>query len=258
MSIDFQIYMNTVSRKLCGPVNERMSKPEELRFGTNGSMCIDLKAGTFYDHDNATGGGVLDLIKHKTGKKSGEAITWLKVECGITEGSVMPVPKLKKEHICDYPYHDKNGNIVLAVERYKVIGALPGKDKEFKQKRPDGKGGWIWNLQGVAQFPYRLPDFIECDSVVIVEGEKDVDRLWDIGISATTNSGGAGNWSEELNQYFKDKNVFIIPDNDDPGRKHAELVAGNLKDTVASIRICRICSEMPEKADISDWLDAEK
>ena len=56
MSIDLQKYMDTVSRKLCGPINERMSKPEELRFGTNGSMAIDLKAGTFYDHENGAGG----------------------------------------------------------------------------------------------------------------------------------------------------------------------------------------------------------
>jgi putative DNA primase/helicase len=156
----------------------------------------------------------------------------------------------KDKTTATYDYCDSNSNLA-----YQVVRKEP---KSFLQCRPDGKGGWIWNLQGVPQFPYRLPDFIECDSVVIVEGEKDVDRLWDIGISATTNSGGAGNWSEELNQYFKDKNVFIIPDNDDPGRKHAELVAGNLKDTAASVRICRICSEMPEKADISDWLDAEK
>jgi putative DNA primase/helicase len=251
MSIDFKKYMNTVSRKLCGPANERMYKPEELRFGTNGSMCIDLKAGTFYDHENKVGGGVLDLIRHKTGKANGEAIEWLKVTCGIVENNANKPQSVGRSRIAKiYDYCDLSGNVI-----YQVVRLEP---KSFFQQRPDGNGGYIKSIKGVTQVPYRSPDLTKKDYVLIVEGEKDVDRLWSLGISATCNAMGAGKWPKELNPYFSGKKVFIIPDNDDAGRKHAELVAGNLKDTAASVRICRICSEMPEKSDISDWLDAEK
>ena len=248
MSIDLQKYMDTVSRKLCGPINERMSKPEELRFGTNGSMAINLKAGTFYDHENCAGGGVLELIKHKTGKANGEAIEWLKAEYGIIEGNTTKTQSSEKSKIVKtYDYCDPSGKLV-----YQGVRLEP---KSFFQRRPDGNGGYIKSIKGVVQVPYRLPDFIECDSVVIVEGEKDADRLLKLGIPATTNSGGANKWPSELNQYFKDKIVFIIPDNDDPGRKHAELVASNLKDVASVVRVCPISKGLPEKADISDWFD---
>ena len=72
-------------------------------------------------------------------------------------------------------------------------------------------------------------DLIKADNVFIVEGEKDADSMAAIGLTATCNVGGAGNWQKELNQYFKGKNVTIIPDNDEPGRKHARIVADNLE-----------------------------
>jgi putative DNA primase/helicase len=153
----------------------------------------------------------------------------------------------KDKTTATYDYCDSNSNLA-----YQVVRKEP---KSFLQRRPDDNGGWIWNLQGVTQVPYRLSDFIKKSYVLIVEGEKDVDRLWDLGIPATTNAGGANKWPSELNQYLKDKNVFIIPDNDDAGRKQAELVASNLIDIAASVKVCKVCEDMPEKADISDWLD---
>ena len=248
MQFDFQKYISVVSRKLCGPINERMSKPEELRFGTNGSMSINLRTGTFYDHENKIGGGVLELIRHKTGKTNGAAIQWLKDEFGnIEDDAPQSAHTEKSTTVKTYDYRDRNDNLV-----YQVVRLEP---KSFRQRRPNGKGGWVWNVKGVTQVPYGLSDFIESDSVVIVEGEKDVDQLRDHGIPATTNSGGANKWHEELNPYFTDMNVFIIPDNDDAGRKHTELVASNLIDSAASVRICPICAYLPDKADVSDWLD---
>jgi hypothetical protein len=54
--------------------------------------------------------------------------------------------------------------------------------KAFRQRRPDGRGGWLANTDGVRVVPYRLPDVLEAISrgqqILIVEGEKDADRLW--------------------------------------------------------------------------------
>ena len=58
--------------------------------------------------------------------------------------------------------------------------------------------------------------------VFVVEGEKDVDNLAAIGLCATSSPMGAGKWKAHYNEYFRGKDVAIIPDNDDPGRKHAE------------------------------------
>lgn len=49
--------------RLCGEPNERLSSKSELRFGTHGSLSIDLGKAVFFDHENDKGGGILDLIK---------------------------------------------------------------------------------------------------------------------------------------------------------------------------------------------------
>jgi hypothetical protein len=84
--IDFIALMEPVARKLLGEPNKALSKPgRELRWGTHGSLSVDLVKGTFYDHENTSGGGVLALIKLKTGCASdGEAIAWLQREVLIT------------------------------------------------------------------------------------------------------------------------------------------------------------------------------
>jgi putative DNA primase/helicase len=41
--------------------------------------------------------------------------------------------------------------------------------KSFKQRRPNGKGGWHWNLKGVRLVLYRLPGLLSraADTVFI-------------------------------------------------------------------------------------------
>ena len=87
--------------------------------------------------------------------------------------------------IAEYDYRDQNGELIHQVVRW-----VP---KDFRQRRPDGKGGWINDIEGVARLPYRLPEMLAAPEslVFIVEGEKDADRLASVGLIATTNSGGA-------------------------------------------------------------------
>src|SRR5690606_16133524 len=118
-----------------------------------------------------------------------------------------------------YGYKDEKGRLLFEVVRFEP--------KDFRQRRPDGKGGWIWSVKGVRQVPYHLPQLIEANPshpVFIVEGEKDVLRLESLGLVATCNAGGAGKWSDELSKHFADRRVVILPDNDEPGRKHANKV----------------------------------
>ncbi len=89
--------------------------------------------------------------------------------------------------------------------------------------------------------------------VIIVEGEKDADNLIALGITATTNPFGAGNWPEHFGPYFAGKNVVLIPDNDDTGRQHMDKVAANLKGHAASIKYLKL-PDLPEKGDISDFI----
>lgn len=149
----------------------------------------------------------------------------------------------KSPIIATYDYTDEEGTLLFQVCRKS--------DKSFSQRRPNGKGGWIWNMEGVRKVPYHLPRLLAAtETIFIVEGEKDVIRLMNEGFTATTNPGGAGKWREEYSPYFGNKKVVIIPDNDGPGKSHA----ADIQKFIPHAQILEL-PDLPEKGDVSDWLD---
>jgi len=155
-------------------------------------------------------------------------------------------PKEKKI-IETYDYQDQNGNLLFQAVRYEP--------KDFRQRRPDNKGNWVWSLKDITTVIYNLPEVIKAQTVYIVEGEKDVETLGKISIVGTTNPQGAGKWREHFNPYLAGRDVVIIPDNDEPGRLHAESIAKSLSGIAKSIKIVDLPG-LPEKADVTDWINA--
>src|ERR1700719_4445515 len=98
-----------------------------------------------------------------------------------------------REVAAAYPYRDAGGRLL-----YEVVRRHP---KSFACRRPDGAGGWVWNLDGSERVLYRLPELVAAVrdglTVFVVEGEKDADALARLGLAATTNVGGAGKWRAE-------------------------------------------------------------
>lgn len=150
--------------------------------------------------------------------------------------------------VATYDYRDEQGNLLYQSVRYEPKG--------FIQRRPEG-AGWNYKLNGARRVPYRLPELLSADphmTVFVVEGEKDTDRLVSLGLVATTNAGGAGKWREDYNDFLRGRAVVIISDNDDPGRKHTESIAGSLRGVASTVRILELPA-LPPKGDVSDWLD---
>ena len=244
MSSDFAELMPVVAEKLLGEPNRALSKGNELRFGTHGSLAVDSDKGVWHDHEANEGGGVIDLVRRETGRANGSAMDWLRGE-GFIDGE----PR-KKQVVETYDYHDEAGDLLSQVVRF-----VP---KDFRQRKPDGRGGWDWKVKGVRKVPYRLPAVIEAvktgETVYIVEGEKDCDRLADMGIVATCNAGGAGKWTGEHSKHFNGAQVVLLPDNDDAGRSHVEAAASSLKAAgAASVKVLALPG-LPQKGDVSDWL----
>ncbi len=148
-----------------------------------------------------------------------------------------------------YDYVDESGT--LQYQSCRLSG------KQFRLRKPDGSGGWIWNIRGVKPVMYRLPQVLEAvkkgRSIFIVEGEKDVHTLEFLGFVATTNSGGAGKWKLTFSTWLQNADVIIIPDNDDPGRSHAEDIALKLHGSAADIKILDLPDLQP-KQDVTDWM----
>jgi hypothetical protein len=150
-----------------------------------------------------------------------------------------------KKIIANYNYTDKNGTPLFQTVRYEP--------KDFWQRRPDGNGGNIYNLQGVRLVPYNLPEVLKAETVFIAEGEKYCETLKAWGLIATTNPMGAGKWRTEFSRYFKDKAVLILPDNDEAGKKHAEQVANSVHGIAKSVKVVELPA-LEQKQDVTDWI----
>ena len=242
--------IESVARRLLGEPNKSLSSQTQLRFGSHGSIAVEIggeRKGTWYDHEAGRGGGVLDLVRARTRLLDGEGVKWLE------EQSFIPKWEQTKRRriVATYDYHDAEGNLLFQVVRYDP--------KDFRQRSPSGTGGWNWKLAGIRRVPYRLPELLRAAPpklVFICEGEKDCDALHERGLIATTNPGGAGKWHPTMSAYLRGHDVVVLPHNDKAGEAHAEDVAQKLRGIATSVRIMRLPG-LATKGDAFDWLAAD-
>jgi len=206
----------------------------------NPSLSINLETGQYFCHVCNDGG---DLFKFHMRHKQ---VSFKETLSQLSEYSGQAGEKVPSKIERVYRYTDESRKILFETVRY-----IP---KTFKQRRPDGKGGYIYNMEGVCLIPYNLQNVIASDTVYICEGEKDCDNLAILGLIATTNPQGAGKWREEFGQYFTGKDVIVICDNDEAGKRHGRDVAKKLNGQAKSIKLIEQLPGVPHKRDISDWL----
>ncbi|MHB1431394.1 MAG: hypothetical protein ACYCVZ_04685 [Streptosporangiaceae bacterium] len=158
----------------------------------------------------------------------------------------------------EYRYTDEHGELLYIKERREP--------KDFRVKRPDGRGGWIWHLSaGTRRVLYRLPEIVGAGrdgrTVYVVEGEKDADRLASLGYAATCNFDGAAKdgqrtkWRPEYGDILRDANVVIVADRDPAGIAHAKAAMSDLQAKAKSV-VIMLPKVADEHADVSDHLDA--
>jgi len=158
-----------------------------------------------------------------------------------------------KKIVAQYPYHDADGRLLFEVVRYAP--------KDFRQRRPDGKGGLIWNMDGIDRVLFRLPEVMAAIKagwpIYLTEGEKDALAMVEHGFAATCNAGGAGKWQDSYTATLKGAEVIIIADKDPAGRKHAAAVAGKLHAVARAVKIIELpgTNGKPVK-DAADFFDA--
>jgi 5S rRNA maturation endonuclease (ribonuclease M5) len=142
-----------------------------------------------------------------------------------------------------YPYHDQTGKVVYEIWRHEP--------KTFRPYRIEN-GKPILGMGSVAPLPYRLHLVIGSDTIIVVEGERDVETLEGLGYVATTNPFGAEKWQAEWSQFFAGKEIILCGDNDAPGRRHMEQVEAALKPVAKSVK--RVEIPAPAK-DVSAHLE---
>jgi len=151
----------------------------------------------------------------------------------------------KSKPIASFDYQDSDGVLL-----YQVLRFPP---KNFRQRRPDGNGGYIWKLTD-RRVVYRWPDLSRFPdaTIFVTEGEKDAEHLWSIDLCATTVA--AGKWTDDCVGALVGRDIIILQDNDDAGRTKALEAAKLLHGVANTVRVV-LLPGLPDKGDVSDWLD---
>jgi len=164
--------------------------------------------------------------------------------------------KTDKNLITIYGYQDQDKNLICKKFRFEKIDSKGKKKKDFAFQTKNEKGNWIWGLQGIKPPLYNLPNIIKTNTVFIAEGEMDVLNLRkSFGVEATTTPFGAGHgkWLEEYNEYFKNKKVVILYDNDKVGKDFAQEEGNSLVKVAEGVKIIDL-PRLKTHEDISDWI----
>jgi len=115
------------------------------------------------------------------------------------------------------------------------------------------KGEWKDGMGTAREIPFRLPQLLATASVIVVEGEKAVQRLESERYVATCLPHGASSkWHPEYADYFRGKRVVILPDHDLAGRNHAKMLASELAQVDVEVRVVELPG-LKEGEDVYDW-----
>jgi len=191
-------------------------------------VAINTEKEVFFCNDCKVGGSVIDWMAMEQGKSPIEVFRDLAIKLGERKKQETK-PSGNPLIVKTYDYTDEQGKLLYQVCRYEP--------KDFRQRQPDGNGGWKWTMDGATRVLYNLPAVLASKTVVCAEGEKDCDTLIELGWVATCNVGGAERWLDAYSEFLSGKDVIIIPDNDSKGESHARIIADSLTEKANSIKI---------------------
>lgn len=194
------------------------------------SFNVNLKTGLWHCPVCGVGGCPIDLQMQKYGISVKKAIKEIAQEQCISEEPF----KMVKVH----SYHDAKGNWLHDKQRWENSYS-----KKFNYKSATG------DKRESESVLYNLPRVIKAKCVIVVEGEKCVDKLteWDL-CGTTLDSGTSSEWKQEHLDTLKGKNIVLLPDNDAIGKEYMVKLAEKLEN-------CKLI-ELPrllDKGDIADW-----
>ncbi len=206
---------------------------------SNPSFSFSNESGAFTCFGCGQKGDVFTFYQKKYGCDFQTALAELGKLAGVNGNGNQRKQKkgIKGNVVAKFVYTDEQGNPL-----HRTVKIDP---KDFYQERYDPKKGWVKGLGKTRLVLYNLPQVLKAEQVFYVEGEKDQNGVTRLDFDATTNPMGAEKLPGQQEKHnildpLKGKRVFILPDNDDPGRKHAEQAASLLYGQAKEIRIVNL------------------
>jgi hypothetical protein len=261
-SVDWQRIAPDVAKQLLGEPSSTSSK--EFRWGTHGSLTLNLESGTWYSFENDTGGGIIDLIKHMNQdvntvlKQFGYDLALQSNDSLITVDSTPTIKQksnarsftreqmidLYKNAIVKVKYSDKFMVLRFPEGHYIKQKYAPfslNQDGSWSMKRPEGL------------LPIYYTDKAKDKPIIINEGEKALrgcEALYD-GDSCTWH-GGVNSWEKADWSPIFGREVWLWPDNDEAGLKCANEIASMLRKNGCKVKVAQPPAEFKEKDDLYD------
>lgn len=264
-SVDWQRIAPDVAKQLLGEPSSTSSK--EFRWGTHGSLTLNLESATWYSFEHDTGGGIIDLIKHMNQdvntvlKQFGYDLALQSNDSLISSFSTPPVTKAKSNarSFTREQMIDLYKNAVVKVKYSDSFMVLRFPDGHYiKQKYApfslNADGSWSMKRpEGL--LPIYYTNEHKDKPIIINEGEKALrgcEALYD-GDSCTWH-GGVNSWEKADWSPIFGRDVWVFPDNDEAGLKCANEIASMLKKNGCKVKVAQPPAEFKEKDDLYDAL----
>ena len=263
-SVDWQRIAPEVALQLLGEPSSK--KSHEWRYGTHGSLVVNIDAGTWWDFENDLGGGLIDLIKHMNqdvntvlkqfgydlalhsndSLLSGFTPPKSKATSNARSFSNRDMHKLKSESVINVRYSDSftvmrfpEGHFI----KQKYAPFTSNKDGTWSMKRPEGS------------LPIYFENKYKDMPIIINEGEKALrgcEAIVGDRFNSCTWHGGVNAWKKADWSPIFGKQVFIFPDNDEAGDKCAMELYEYLKENKCRVSVVKPPKSFNEKDDLYD------
>ena len=234
-------------RARCPAHNGTSEDSLSIRETENGDVLLHCHA----ECENEDIVEALDLDLADLFSKNGKASKPLSKEARPAEvRTVNELPGVIEDY---FTFEDEEGKLLYIQQHKGAYYRVVGEDE-------DGDPLLIKGLGDVEPVLFELSSLIRGvearETIYHLEGCKDVVNAKErLGITATT-SGGAKTWKGEFAEYYRGaKEVVILPDNDEEGAAYAQKVAQDLLGVAKTVKIVDLPG-LPEKGDVSDWLEA--
>lgn len=239
--------------------------PCPLHGGKGHNFAVEAATGAWRCHSQCQkgGSGPIDYEIALTGAAfiaAKRAVYEILGSAPPAPANVHPIRKRRPDWmqpVKHYPYLGLDRKLRYQVIRYEGINPESGeREKDFGQRMPDDAGKWIYKEPAYPdKILYRWPDWHAWQNVIVVEGEKNANDVWQLGLPGTTALGGSGRpWQPQYTEALKGKRVAIIPDADEVGLKFATRNAAALHAAGVQVKLLPVCPDGHH--DVSDWIAA--
>lgn len=231
----------------CRPAGSEYSGLCPFHDDTTASLSVNPVTGVFKCHACTAKGSIFDLFGKIHNLDFKGSITALTEMAGLAPGKGSG-GTVKPKEVDRHDYLDADGNLL-----YQRVRFEPGDNGRSKKYMPFDPATGQWKRPGEPLI-YNLPEVITAATAFICEGERKADVLKSWGFTGSCFDSGADSIiTPAMIEVLTGKDLIILPDNDEPGRKYRDKIVTAMQGMAASIKVVDLPG-LDVKGDIVDWI----